>query len=174
MSAPLSQIYNLARLGKAGDEVRIEADETQRAAIGALAGALSLPRLVVTVGLKKTSPSRFLLSYRLEADVIQACVVTLEPVPAKIELAFTRELHFSGPGRRPAEAVDLDLSSQEEDEPEEIESLHYDLGAPALEEFLLGLDPYPRCPGVEFDPAEHADAPPESPFAVLRSLKPSK
>lgn len=174
MSAPLSQIYNLARLGNAGDAVRIEADETQRAAIAALAGALSLQRLVVTVGLKKTSPSRFLLSYRLEADITQACVVTLEPVVAVIARDFTRELHFSGPARRLPEALDIDLSSQEEDEPEEIESLHYDLGGPALEEFLLSLDPYPRCPGVEFDPAEHADAPPESPFAVLKSLKPSK
>jgi uncharacterized metal-binding protein YceD (DUF177 family) len=179
MSAPLSQFYNLARLGNAGDAVDIEADESQRAAIAALAGALALPRFFARVDLKKTSSSRFLLSYRLEAEVVQACVVTLEPVAARIDHAFIRELHFTGTGRHLPEATDLDLSGQdlsleEGDEPEEIDNLHYDLAGPVLEEFLLALDPYPRCPGVEFDPGPEAALRPESPFAALKSLKPSK
>jgi hypothetical protein len=174
MSTPLSQIYNLARLGNAGDAVRIEADDGQRAAIAALAGALSLASFVVHVELKKSTPTRFLLSYRLQARVVQACVVTLEPVLANIDRAFTRELHFSAAVRHLPDAVDLDFSGQDEEEPEEIESLHYDLAGPALEEFLLALDPYPRCPGVEFDPGAGAAQRPESPFAVLKGLKPSK
>ena len=82
MSAPIVHSYNLARLGNAGDEVRLEADERQRAAIAALAGALSVARFAATVTLKKTDPSRFALDYRLESDLTQACVVTLEPVAA--------------------------------------------------------------------------------------------
>lgn len=179
MNTPLSQIYNLARLSNAGDTVRIESDESQRMAIATLAGALALPRFVAGVDLKKNSPTRFLLSYRLEAEVVQACVVTLEPVTTNIDHAFTRELHFSGTGRHPSETAGLDpsgqdLSFEEGDEPEEIESLHYDLAGPALEEFLLALDPYPRCPGVEFDPGVGALVRPESPFAVLKSLKTRK
>ena len=80
-------------------------------------------------------------------------------------------MHFSGTGRRPPETADLDLSDRDEEEPEEIDNLHYDLAGPALEEFLLALDPYPRRPGVAFDPAAVGDPPPESPFAVLKSLK---
>jgi hypothetical protein len=163
--------YNLARLGHAGDEVRLEADEAQRAEIAALAGALSLSRFIATVTLRKTGATRFALDYRLDAEVTQACVVTLEPVTAVIARDFTRELHFSGTGRRPPEAADLDLSDRDEDEPEEIDNLHYDLAGPALEEFLLALDPYPRRPGVAFDPGTAGDPPPESPFAVLKSLK---
>jgi len=174
VSAPLTHSYNLARLGNAGDEVRIEADAAQRAAIAAVAGILSLGRFAATVALTTSSPSRFLLVCRLEADVVQACVVTLEPVPARIVRDFTRELHFVGTGHRLPKDADLDLAVSDEDEPEEIESLHYDLAGPLVEEFLLALDPYPRCPGVEFDAARHADAPPESPFAVLKSLKSSK
>ena len=170
MSAPISQSYNLARLGNAGDEVRLEADAAQRAAIAVLAGALSLSRFVAVVTLKKAGASRFALDYRLEAEVTQACVVTLEPVAARIERSFVRELHFTG-GRRLPEAAEVELTAPEEDEPEEIDNLHYDLAGPALEEFLLALDPYPRCPGVEFTQAEGADPPPESPFAVLKSLK---
>jgi hypothetical protein len=54
--------------------------------------------------------------------------------------------------------------------PEEIDSLHYDLTAPLIEEFILALDPYPRAPGVEFQAPEGEGAP-ESPFAVLKGLK---
>jgi uncharacterized metal-binding protein YceD (DUF177 family) len=174
MSAPLTHSYNLSRLGNAGDAVRIEADDAQRGAIAKLAGVVSLERLAAAVTLTKSSPSRFLLTYHMEADVTQACVVTLEPVPSSIARDFTRELHFVGTGHRLPEGADLELAVSDEEEPEEIESLHYDLAGPLLEEFLLALDPYPRCPGVEFDAARHADAPPESPFAVLKSLKSSK
>lgn len=179
MSAPLLLSYNLARLGNAGDTVRLDADEAQRAAIAVLAEALSLSRFSVQVNLKKTTPSRFLLDYRLQAEIAQACVVTLEPVVSQVDRSFIRELHFAGPGRRAPAAPELDLPAQdismdEGEEPEEIESLHYDLAGPVLEEFLLALDPYPRCPGVEFDPDAHGDAPPESPFAVLKRLKSSK
>jgi uncharacterized metal-binding protein YceD (DUF177 family) len=179
MSAPLTHAYNLARLGNTGDTVRLDTDEGQRAAIAVLAEALSVSRFSVQVELKKASPSRFLLDYRVGAEIVQACVVTLEPVVSQVERVFTRELYFAGPGQRGPKAPELDMPAQdifmdEGEEPEEIESLHYDLAGPALEEFLLALDPYPRCPGVEFDPEAHADAHPESPFAVLKGLKPSK
>jgi hypothetical protein len=63
------------------------------------------------------------------------------------------------------------LDTEQEEGPEEIDSLHLDLAAPALEEFTLSLDPYPRRPGVEFA-AETPDSDrPESPFAVLKGLK---
>jgi uncharacterized metal-binding protein YceD (DUF177 family) len=179
MSAPLSHVYNLARLGNTGDTVHLEADAAQRAGIAALAQALSVSRFSLQVALKKPTPSRFLLDYRIQAEVTQACVVTLDPVVAQIDHGFARELHFAGPARRAPESPELDLPAQdismdEGEEPEEIESLHYDLAGPALEEFLLALDPYPRRPGVAFDAEAHADAPPESPFAILKSLKPSK
>jgi hypothetical protein len=179
MSPPLSQNYNLGRLGHAGDTAHIEADEAQRAAIAVLAEALSVSRFIADVTLSKLGPTSYRLAYRLEADIAQACVVTLEPVAAAIRHDFVRELHFTGPARRaPANApaaAELDLSDQmapdADEAPEEIESLHYDLAGPALEEFILALDSYPRAPGVEFAPGESSDPPPESPFAVLKSLK---
>ncbi len=68
--------------------------------------------------------------------------------------------------------ADLVLDSAEEEGPEEIESLHYDLAGPALEEYVLGLEPYPRAPQVwNFSPRRWLEAP-ESPFAVLKGLKP--
>ena len=172
---PLAHSYNLARLGNAGDKVAITADETQRAAIAKWSGVLSLEKFEAGIEIKKLGPSRFGLEFALDAAVTQACVVTLEPVPARLERRFTRELHFIGPARhKPVtddSGPDLVLDSAEEEGPEEIESLHYDLAGPVLEEYVLSLDPYPRRPGVEFAPQTEPSDRPESPFAVLKGLK---
>ena len=175
---PISQSYNLARLGNAGDQVTITADEAQRAAIASWTGIVSLQSFEAAVQIKKLSPNRFGLAFHLVADVTQACVVTLEPVPSHMDHSFSRELHFTGPVRhRPAsdhsaaDSVSEVVLDAEEEGPEEIESLHYDLAAPLLEEFVLSLEPYPRRPGVEFAPQTDGQERPESPFAVLKGLK---
>ena len=173
---PLTQPYNLARLGNAGDVVRFAADAEQRAAIAKWSGILSLEKFEAQVEISKLAPNRFGLAYRLNADVTQACVISLEPVPSPLERSFTRELVFAGTGRRretdeSGSGPDLVLDGEEEEGPEEIESLHIDLATPVLEEFVLSLDPYPRRPGVEFAAKGLDSTPPESPFAVLKTLK---
>ena len=45
-----------------------------------------------------------------------------------------------------------------------------DLGAIATEYFLLGIDPYPRKPGAEFQPTGAGDGG-AKPFAALAALK---
>jgi uncharacterized metal-binding protein YceD (DUF177 family) len=166
----ISKIYNLGRLGQAGDEVRFDAQDEERADLARQAGVLEVPKFSARIALKKLSPTRFELSFHLAAEVIQACVVTLEPLLARIEKDFTRELHFAPNLRRAAEK-EIVLDPGEDDVPEEIESLHYELAGPLVEEFLLAIDPYPRAPGVEFKPPEEAATRPESPFAVLKGLK---
>jgi hypothetical protein len=169
---PFAHDYNLGRLGNAGDEVRLVPDAAQRAAIAGWAGILSLDGFEARVGIRKKGASGFVLDYRLTADVVQACVVTLEPVSAHLDRAFARELLFSAPvHRKGIESAPVMLDASAEEGPEEIESLHYDLAGPALEEFALALDPYPRRPGVAFTPPEEGAEPPQSPFAVLKSLK---
>ena len=166
---PFSHLYNLNRLGQAGDEVKFAAGDAELLALARFAGVLRVGVFTARIELKKLSPNRFRLGFSLDADVVQACVVTLAEVPTHIQLAFDRELHFEPVRRRIAEdgAVEVPL---EDDAPEEIDSLHYDLAAPLIEEFILALDPYPRAPGVEFQAPEGEGAA-ESPFAVLKGLK---
>lgn len=165
---PISDVYNLGRLGQAGDEVRFAASEAERLALARFAGVLRVDSFAAVIALKKLSPNRFQLDVMLDADIVQACVVTLAELPSHIRLEFDRELHFSPALRRAGEpAVEVPL---EDDMPEEIDSLHYDLAAPLVEEFVLAIAPYPRAPGVEFAPPEGAGTP-ESPFAVLKGLK---
>jgi hypothetical protein len=175
MNEPLTHFYNLGRLGKAGDTVKFTADAGQCAAIAAWSGVLSLETFAVTVDISKLGPTRFRLAYQLTAQVIQACVVTLEPVQAAVARDFSRELHFVGHTRGSAASAesgaDMVLDAGAEDEPEDIESLHYDLAAPALEEYSLALDPYPRSPGAEFSVGPEPSQEAESPFAVLKGLK---
>jgi hypothetical protein len=60
-----------------------------------------------------------------------------------------------------------------EDLPDPIVAGRIDLGALVAEFLALGLDPYPRKPGVEFAEPQGAAHEPvgESPFAKLRGLK---
>lgn len=174
---PFSHSYNLARLGNAGDTVRFVADEAQRAGIAKWADILSLEKFETGVEIKKLAPNRYGLAFHLTADVTQSCVVTLEPVPSQMDKRFTREVVFVGASRHrdaadSAPGPDLVLDTNQEDGPEEIDSLHLDLAAPVLEEFVLSLDPYPRRPGVEFAAKSPDSEPPENPFAVLKGLRP--
>jgi uncharacterized metal-binding protein YceD (DUF177 family) len=169
-AAPISLNYNLGRLGQAGDVVNFEAGADERAALAKFAGLLDVPELRAKITLKKLAPTRFEIAYDFTAQVIQSCVVTLEPVPARIQKSFTRELHHT-PNLRRVSKEEVLVAPGDDEEPEEIESLQFDLAAPFLEEFLLALDPYPRAPGVEFTPPAGAGEAPESPFAVLKNLK---
>jgi uncharacterized metal-binding protein YceD (DUF177 family) len=173
-SLPLAHSYNLARLGNAGDQVVITADDDQRAAIARWSGIASLEALQAGIEIKKLAFDRFALTFHLTAELTQSCVVTLEPVKSSLERGFTRELHFTAPVRHKQASDDsvpeLVLDGEEEG-PEEIENLNYDLAGPILEEFVLSLEPYPRCRGVEFAPQTDRPEQPESPFAVLKGLK---
>jgi len=169
----ISHIYNLNRLGQAGDAVTLQASEGERAELAELAkesNVLEVQEFGGRISLKKISSSRFDLNYHLSARIVQACVVTLELLGAHIEKDFLRELHYAPNLRRPAEK-EIVIALSDDDLPEEIESLHFDLAGPLVEEFLLAIDPYPRAPGVAFEPPEGLNAKPESPFEVLKGLK---
>ena len=167
--APLSRLYNLGRLGQTGDEISFDASDEERVALAKTAGVLGVSSFSAHIALKKISPTNFAIAYRLAAKIVQACVVTLEPLPASIARTFTRELHYTPNLRRVEKEVIV--TPGDDEAPEEIGSLHFDLAGPLMEEFLLAIDPYPRAPGVEFNPPPDATPPPDSPFAVLKDLK---
>ena len=111
---------------------------------------------------------------RLQAEVVQACVVTLQPVPQRIDETVARdylpEETFSLPDQ-----VDLDPGAEDDPDPF---GTQIDPGLLALESLVLTLEPYPRAPGVP--PAEFRATPPGTspladedlkPFAKLAALK---
>ncbi len=82
---------------------------------------------------------------------------------------------FAPPEQIPALAdlVDDDVESEAEipDPPEPIVNGVIDLGRLATDALLLGVDPYPRKPGAEFEPQVAAVDPEDHPFAALKALK---
>ncbi len=169
---PFERDYDLGDLRRGEEEIRVQAQGDDLARIAAWADVRAVEAFGSTVRLRKHSATRFALDAVLEADIVQDCVVTLEPVRTHIERPFHRELHLAESIRlKPNESIPLTASAGDDDVPEEIDSLTYDLAAPLLEELVLAIDPYPRAPGVEFAVPAEPELKPESPFAVLKSLK---
>jgi uncharacterized metal-binding protein YceD (DUF177 family) len=102
----------------------------------------------------------------VRAAIRQPCVVTLEPVETAVEEAFDVRLH---PDVEESASVEVDPEAP--DPPEPLASDLVDVGAIALEHFVLGIEPYPRAPGVAFEPVVEDGEEEPSPFAALAALK---
>lgn len=157
----------LARTRTATDEERVE--------LAREFDILSCEALSATYEIKPRGALRYVFSGTLEADVTQACVVTLDPVPAHVSEAF--EIELAPPetllqGSAPA-AGDIEVSSVPDVEP--MEDGRIEAGRIVFGVLSAALPPYPRKPGVEFDwvdPKVEADPGAASPFAALAKLKP--
>ncbi|HEY1962753.1 MAG TPA: DUF177 domain-containing protein [Rhizomicrobium sp.] len=169
MDAPFSSIYDLSRLSDAGAEVTLAPNAEQRAQLAEFADVQAIEQFEARVILHRHSASRFALDATLKADVVQKCVVTLEPVRSHVDLAISRALHLTKFAAS-ARISEHELAPGTDEGPEEIQDTHYDIAAPVLEEFVLAIDPYPRAPGVIYEPPTEEE-PAKSPFAALKSLK---
>jgi len=169
LDPPLQHHFDLGGLGQAETVVAVAAVAGQLPELARWAGVDAVSRFEATVTLRRLSQTRFSYEAELTADVVQACVVTLEPVPARISRTIARELQQAP--RLPKEAGELTLSAGDDDVPETILGRDYDLAAPLLEEFVLAIDPYPRKAGVAFAPSDEGKETQQNPFAVLKTLK---
>lgn len=146
-----------------------EATESERQAIAGALGLLALNRLSARYRIEAISGGAYWLSGKISADVDQACVVTLEPVSARIEELFDVEFwpHLEA-GDNHEEASVLDAP-----EVEKFEHGIIPAGRIIFETLAASLDPYPRREGVEFNWQDPQATEPEkaSPFAVLSKLK---
>jgi uncharacterized metal-binding protein YceD (DUF177 family) len=171
---PYARPFALDTLSGRGAEVSIEPRAGERAKIAEWLGVMAVETLAATVRITRLGEARYRYEAHFTADVVQACVVTLEPVPSHLAAEFSREYRVeerSRPRRLPL-AGSQTPSNLDEDEPELLPNPVLDLAAPVLEELSLALDPYPRAPGASFEAKPQVDLPPESPFAVLSALKP--
>jgi len=110
------------------------------------------------------------LTGNIKADVVQACVVTLEPVASKIDEPLNVELRPTDMMPEGEQDVE-EMSILETPDFEPIEDDEIDLGLLVLEHFSTAINPYPRAPGVELEIVEAGDTKPLNPFAVLGKLK---
>jgi uncharacterized metal-binding protein YceD (DUF177 family) len=168
---PIAVPYELGRLSQAGDSVTISPTAEERQRIARWAGVDAVESLRAAIGLRKIAPTRFSCEIEMTADVVQSCVVTLEPVRTHIARTFTRELLLTPAAPRHHGETEIEVAPVEDDGREEIASLRYDLAVPVLEELALSIDPYPRSPGVAFEPPADDRDTAERPFSALKGLK---
>jgi hypothetical protein len=153
----------------AGKVGRIEATPEECAEVAKLLELLECKQLVLTYNLKSMQPVGFRMRAEVSAEVVQACVVTTEPVTstAREEVDVDLLPVDKAPRHTGPETLDVLEGSDSETYAEG----RIDLGKYAFELLSTAIDPYPRKPGAEFvDPGE-ADRAKLSPFAVLGKLK---
>jgi hypothetical protein len=175
-----SRVVTVEPWPEGGIAFKVEADPAELAALARRFDLLELTILRGTGRLDRSPDGREIwLRGRLEADGVQECVVSLEPVPAIVREPLERRY-------RPVDAFPEQGAQDEhawiDPDEEEIEPLvggRIDLGEAVAEQLGLCLDPYPRAPGAEALVVEHLGPdvrlgpaePVESPFAALRQLQ---
>jgi uncharacterized metal-binding protein YceD (DUF177 family) len=151
-----------------GRHIDLAADAPTRAAVAKLVGVREVARLEARFDVSHFGPDGLRVVGEVNATVGQNCVVTLEPLENDIRESI--ELIGVPPSAtEEAAAADVPVADAET----QLETLvdgALDLGAIATEFLLLGIDPYPRTPGVEFA-SPTAEDPGAHPFAALAGLK---
>ena len=174
MDAPeFSRTLDVADLPPAGVEQDIAATPEERAALARRFGLIALDRLEARLSVKALHGGLYRVEGEIVAEATQRCVVSLEPVPARLETPFVST--FVQASRRDVPEIHLD-GVGEEDDPEPLDDGRIDLGETVAQHLALALDPYPRKPGVELaqvigaaaEAASQEDT--SNPFAKLTEL----
>jgi len=172
-SAPFSRIVRVDALSRGGQNMTIEASPSEREALASLYKVPAISALTAALRLERAGQDGVRVSGAAHGELTQTCVVSLEPFAATVD----EDIDVRFAPRSEVDSVrgpkgETAFSIADEDEPDPIIEGKIDVGALVAEFFALGLDPYPRKPGVEFvAPAESPPA--DSAFAAL-AAKPAK
>jgi uncharacterized metal-binding protein YceD (DUF177 family) len=154
-----SRPIEISRLKRDEQRFEIAANPAERKALAKRFDLVALERLAAVVRLSEIPGGLFRLIAELDADVTQACVVSLAPVQSRVDEGFT-VLYGGG---EEAHEVNLD-GAAETIEP--IENGIIDIGEAVAQQLSLALDPFPHAPGAAAPvPAALGKAP--SPFQAL-------
>ena len=166
---PLDWGHDISDISAGGLDVKRAATAAERVALAAALQILACETVQVSYRVTRAPAEGYRLKGKLNADVSQACVVTLAPVHETVTAAFDVDFRPEDEVRgMDGGAVDLD----EDVEVEPVEGKWLAVGRIVFEELATGLNPYPRRPGAEFTPlADAAEPLKENPFAVLAKLK---
>lgn len=166
-SLEFSYSLPVSTVGSGADGVSAEHDasDAEREALTARFGLIELLSFRFMIEIKPTRTGNgFRLKGRIVADVVQHCVVTLDPVNAHIDDPFELLLFD--------EVEHLQGAVETEEDYETFAGDMIDLGELAAVELALSLDPYPRCPGATGDPLGPGGSASESPGEDLTGDEP--
>jgi uncharacterized metal-binding protein YceD (DUF177 family) len=175
-----SRPLGLDDIGDDGVTLEFEATGEERAALARRFDLVAIERLTVRATACH-APARdglaaaIRVAFDFVAEVVQRCVVSLEPVAVRIA-EHGVEVEFARGAALPPAAAQLSFALDDVDPPEPLPGECIDLGELVAEHLALALDPYPRKKGAVLAwPAGESEAAAgageETSFAVLRRLR---
>ncbi len=165
-----SRPFLLDKLSTTGSTLHVEATREECAALCERFSLLSIDHLSADLVLTPVNGLQCVrLKGRIKADVIQQCVVSLEPVPEHVDESFSLTYVAEQENdHKKAKEIVVEFDD-DEDFPEPIIGNAIDLGEAVAEHLMLALDPFPRSQKV-IDEAQEADDEPKKKSSPFQSL----
>jgi hypothetical protein len=159
----LHRAVRVSRIPSEGMEVVVEASETERTALAARMGLPAIHNLRSRFVLTPQGDGIVQAVGRLEAAVVQTCVVSLDDFESPLAEDFV--VNFVPEG-----------TESDDPDPESVDEIPYggdaiDLGEATSEQLSLSLDPYPRRPDATLPETEAASDPRLAVLAAWRDAK---
>jgi uncharacterized metal-binding protein YceD (DUF177 family) len=176
----IERIVDIDRMGASGSTaLDIAATESERAALAKRFGFLGLPTFTARVTVDRQPGGRVAVEGRLRGKIVQACILTLDPVTQDLDETFRIVFKQDLTEERDPESGEA-LVNPQADAPEPLSGNLLDVGEIVAEQLSLAADPYPRRPGAKLEdvlPKSRRDGRParqeqrRHPFAGLAVLK---
>lgn len=171
MAVPeFSRTLRTEEIGDRTIDVSLKAEPEERAALARRFELQAIDDLTAVVAVRREAGGVIAADGHLDASVVQTCVVTLAPVPAKISESFSVKFR---PGDRLADGTEVDVDVESEDW-EPVTGPTIDIGEMVAQHLSLALDPYPRLPDAvledQGDRADEIDEDRQRPFTGLEGL----
>ncbi len=182
LDGALSFPVSIQRLPQKGLTIKIDADNKERVALRDFHQLQDVKSFKADLQIVPWKKDGIRVRGVVKAEIVQSCIVTLEPIDAKVEAEIDTLFvpENSRLARLPLdENGELIISAEGPDIPETFSGDTLDAGAIAEEFFELAIDPYPRKEGVEAVPpvvvtygdADEDAEKPANPFAALKDWK---
>lgn len=146
----MERTVDLDRLGRTGAALDIVASEAECAALAKRFGFLDLKGLAARVTVDLRVGGQVVVEGRIRGKVVQACVLTLEPVVQELDDVFRIVFKKNLAEEFDSESGEAVLNPQV-DAPEPLAGNMLDVGEIVAEQLLLVAEPYPRRPGVKLE-----------------------
>ncbi len=159
-ASPISFPVNVSKLAKGGLPLWLEADEAQRAALAEAHGLLGVESFRLDAEVTTWKRGGVRVEATIKASIVQACVVSLEPVANVVATEFEALLVPENSRlARPdwAASGEVVVDAEGDDAPETFSGDIVDVGELAEQYFELAIDPYPRAPGAKLPSAGRAE-----------------
>ena len=180
-----SRVKTVAELSAGQKTVRLEANESERAALARRFGLVSVEDLTVIWTSRGWRKNGVKLTGRILSSYIQRCVRTLDPMTIHVDEAIEIKCLPEDSMDQLEQDGELILAFEDDEAPEPIVDGRLDLGELASQYLAMSIDPYAKSPDVEAganldgntvsdrqdaqNQAETEAAP--KPFAILEQLK---